>query len=166
MKKLILMRHGDAPRNVMGDNERSLSSQGQDEAAQTSHYIKDLYEVNYILCSTAKRNKQTLEVLQTITLQQTPVEFCDEIYQNDPSILKDLVYSCKPEISTILILGHNPSLLTFALECDKNGYSEWIDEINHGFLPAEIIVIEFSVADNWEDAMRHGGKIKDIFIPK
>jgi phosphohistidine phosphatase SixA len=77
-----------------------------------------------------------------------------------------LIGACEAQIETMLVLGHNPSLLTFALDCDKNGYHEWIDEINHSFVPAEIIVLEFENASTWAEAMIDGGKIKDIFIPK
>ena len=165
MKKLILMRHGDAPRGIGDDRDRELSIDGALGVDRTANYLLSNYNIDHILCSPIKRNKQTLGVLLEIVGASIPVEFHKEIYSNDPSILQELVRNCNASFSTILLLGHNPSLLEFALKCDIKSYSEWMDEIDRGFRPAEIIAIEFKDAKIWEDAMRDGGKIKDIFIP-
>lgn len=166
MKRLILMRHGEAPLTVGEEDERTLSTYGKSGVEQTARYIKEHYKIENILCSTAKRNRQTLEIVQKIIADNSSVDFSDDIYQNDPEILKDLVTVCAEPAETILLLGHNPSLLTFALDCDKDGYHEWIDELSQGFIPAEIVIIEFDKVTTWKEAMETGGKIKDIFIPR
>jgi len=170
MKRLILMRHGDAPRTLAGDLERALSAKGSAETEITAGYIKSNYNVgNYkighILCSSAKRNRQTLGIVQGVIATEVSVEFSDAIYQNDLTILQELVSNITSDSETILLLGHNPTLLTFALNCDHHGYDEWGDQLSNGISTAEIIVIEFKNCSNWHDAMIDGGKIKDIFIP-
>ena len=163
MKRLILMRHGDAPRAFGGDHERELSAIGTVEVEATAHHIKSTYKIDHIICSSAKRNRQTLDVLQQ-HIDATPVEFSDDIYRNDPTILKKLVSAISDDTDTIMLLGHNPSLLAFALDCDPDSYDEWQDQLSHGMNTAEVIVLECD-GGSWEKFMSHGGKIKDIFMP-
>lgn len=170
MKRLILMRHGDAPRNLAGDEERALSTKGFLETEITAHYIKsnynvENYKIGHILCSSAKRNRQTLCIVQGLIGTEVFVEFSDAIYKNDLTILQELVSSVNSDSETVLLLGHNPTLLTFALNCDNCGYEVWGDQLSQGMSTAEIIVIEFKNSSNWRDAMIDGGKIQDIFIP-
>ena len=158
------MRHGDAPRSFDGDHERELSSRGAAEVEATARYIAPIYKIDRIICSAAKRNRQTLEVMQRY-LEDIPVEFSDDIYKNEVAVLQRLVSGLLNDTETILLLGHNPSLLTFALKCDPKGYEEWHDQINHGMSTAEIIILECDEYNSWEEFMIFGGKIKDIFIP-
>lgn len=165
MKRLILMRHGDAPNSIVGDQARELSDRGRSEVVITANYIKSHYKIEYILCSSAKRNRQTLEILQKCGIAGLPVEFSDDIYKNDVVILRSLLLNITSDAETILLLGHNPTLLTFALELDQRGYDEWSEKLNYGMKTAEIIVIEFDKAEQWHDAMNSSCKIKDIFLP-
>lgn len=170
MKRLILMRHGDAPHTLYGDGDRVLSEKGALETAITARYIKSNnhignYKIGHILCSSAQRNRQTLDILQGIIETGASVEYSDAIYHNDLTILQELVSNITSGAETVLLLGHNPTLLTFALNCDNQGYDEWSDELSQGMNTAEIIVIEFENCNDWHNAMIFGGKIKDIFIP-
>jgi len=164
------MRHGDAPRTVAGDLERALSAKGAVDTEKSAHYLASHYNVGHskighILCSSAQRNRQTLRVIQGVMGIQASVEFSDAIYKNDLTLLQELLLSITSDAETVLLLGHNPSLLTFALTCDNSGYDEWSDRLSDGMTTSKIIVIEFENANNWGDAMIYGGKIKDIFIP-
>jgi phosphohistidine phosphatase SixA len=158
------MRHGDAPMAFGGDDKRELSVSGAAEVEITAHYIKSNYKIDHIICSTATRNKQTLDILQKYIAVDL-AEFSDDIYKNDVSVLQSLVSEVEDKADTILLLGHNPSLLLFALKCDPKGYDEWHDQISCGLSAAEIIVVECSEYNTWEKFVIFGGKIKDIFIP-
>ena len=158
------MRHGDSPRAFGGDEQRELSTKGRSETKITADYIKSHYIIDHILCSSSIRTRQTLEVLKNTTKTNASIEFSDDIYKNDFTILQNLVEQSSDSSKTILLLGHNPSLLAFALQCDSSGYDTWSQEISEGMQTAEIIVIEFETL-TWTDAIRSGGKIRDIFIP-
>lgn len=164
MKRLILMRHGDAPRNFV-DDERELSEIGALEAEITGKYIKDKYKVDYICCSSAQRNKQTLKVIQKF-IDVVDISFSEDIYKNDHEILKDVVRSFSREFETALLIGHSPSLLSFGLACNLGGYDDWYEHVNMGMKTAEIIVLECDEASDWDSFIDLGAKIKDIFMPK
>ncbi len=165
MKRLILMRHGDALNSITDDHMRELSEKGQSEVMVTANYIKSHYKIEHILCSSAKRNMQTLDLFRKVSGVDVHAEFSDDIYENDPVILRSLLSNISSNAKTILLLGHNPTLFTFALELDNKGYDEWSEQLSYGMKTAEIIVIEFENADSWYETMNSSGKIKDIFIP-
>jgi phosphohistidine phosphatase len=163
MKTLILMRHGDAPQVLGGDQERVLSSQGIANTLKTSQYLQDHYNISHILCSSAMRNRQTLDCLQT-KLNGIPTEFVDSIYKNDVQILEKLISSQEDNRNCLLLIGHNPSLFHLALQYDQSAYDTWHRQISIGFKPAEIIVIEFD-CNSWIETSNIEAKVVDIFIP-
>ena len=78
------MRHGDAPHTLYGDGDRVLSDKGALETAITARYIKSNnhiknYKIGHILCSSAQRNRQTLDILQEIIETDASVEYLDAI---------------------------------------------------------------------------------------
>ncbi len=167
MKRLILIRHGDAPRDTQhSDVERTLSRVGEKQAALSGAYLKS-YKIDTILCSPVKRNKQTLRLLQDQTgLTDEIVEFANEIYSNSVEELLSLVNNSSNENETMLIVGHNPSLLELAIMYDYSAEDHWQNELSWGLKPAEILVLEFEDAKRWTEVVRGSGKIKDIFVPQ
>ncbi len=165
MKKLILIRHGDAPRSLSRDLERELSPLGKKQAALSAAYLKN-HKIDRILCSTTKRTRQTLKVLQEhLPLPDEIVEFCDEIYSNDVDILAFFVGNIESD-GNMLIVGHNPSLLEFVLRCNPEADEKWHNKLMLGLKPAEVIVLGFPKALTWRDGIERGaGRIEDIFIP-
>lgn len=166
MKRLILIRHGDAPRIEHSDMERTLSRVGEKQAAISGGYLKS-YKIDNILCSPVKRNKQTLRLLLDQTgLADEIVEFINEIYSNSVEVLLSLVNNTSHDNETMLIVGHNPSLLELAIMYDYNAEDKWQSELSWGLKPAEVIVLEFENANRWTEVVVGSGKIKDIFVPQ
>ena len=166
MKRLILIRHGDAPRSTDSDMERSISIIGEKQAAISGNYLK-AYKIDNILCSPVKRNKQTLKLLQEqIGFKDNIVEIANEIYSNSVEELLSLVSNASNNNETMLIVGHNPSLLELAIMYDYSAEDHWQNELSWGLKPAEVIVLEFEDAKRWAEVVSGSGKIKDIFVPQ
>ena len=159
------MRHGDAPRSTNSDIERKLSLIGEKQTAISAHYLKT-YKIDNILCSPVKRNKQTLKILQEqMGFTDNIVEFVNEIYANSVDELLSIITNISNNNETMLIVGHNPSLLELAITYDFVAEDNWQNELSWGLKPAEIIVLEFANANRWAEAVSGSGKIKDIFVP-
>lgn len=112
---LILMRHGEAQHGGVSDHTRSLTPRG---VADTQSIGKKLIETlghTKIICSDAKRTKQTSEqILKFLT--EYAIEFDHDIYlAHDGSRLgKCLVRHAKPKDESIMLIGHNPAISQFA----------------------------------------------------
>jgi phosphohistidine phosphatase len=146
--------------------ERKLSIIGEKQAAISGGYLK-AYKIDNILCSPVKRNRQTLKFLQDqIGFSEDIVEFVNEIYSNSVEELLSLVNTVSHDNETMLIVGHNPSLLELAIMYDYSAEDHWQNELSWGLKPAEVIVLEFEAANRWAEVISGSGKIKDIFVPQ
>ena len=94
------------------------------------------------------------------------VEFVNEIYSNSVEALLSLVNNTSNDNETMLVVGHNPSMLELAIMYDYSPEDHWQNELSSGLKPAEVIVLEFADAKRWGEVVSGTGKIKDIFVPQ
>lgn len=166
MKQLILIRHGDAPKALsMLDIDRELSELGKKQSKKSAEHL-ERYSIGHVLCSPVPRTKQTFEIIQNnLRLDDNIIDYPEPIYENDYDTLVRLVHIQNNEEDTMLIVGHNPSLLQLALYYDNDHDDRWNDYIMSGLKPAQIIVVNFPDAEDWGQTCHAGGKIIDIFVP-
>ncbi|MBS0576502.1 MAG: histidine phosphatase family protein [Proteobacteria bacterium] len=109
MRELILLRHAHAESAMPGqdDRDRALSVRGRAEAAAAGAWLREHgYIPERVLCSTARRARETLDIAQdTIGYGQTLR--LDAIYEATPGALAILADSHR-EVSRLLMVGHNP----------------------------------------------------------
>lgn len=166
MKRLILIRHGDAPKAPSGtDFDRELSEAGKKQTLLSAEYLKE-YNIGHVLCSPVPRTRQTYSIIrQHLGLSDEVADFPPSIYQNCYQTLSRLIDLQTSEEETMLIVGHNPSLIQLSLHYDTEPEDKWHDYLSLGLKPAEVIVLNFDKAENWGQTYHAEGKITDIFIP-
>jgi|GEM_PF-3139646 len=166
MKRLILMRHGEAPKRLEdSDVERSLTPLGEEQCHASGQFMKK-YNIGYALCSSVKRTRQTLDCVQKeVGISEGMISFCKEIYENNSDLLSRLVDIQNNEEETMLMVGHNPSLLELAVYYDNRIDTKWDDILSLGLHHAEAIVIEFKDCAFWGELYKGKGEVVDIFIP-
>lgn len=114
MKKLILMRHGNADLHF-NDWERPLTTKGQDEVRDVSSQIlkhKD-WLPSLVICSEAVRAKQSFQIFSNAYSDFKTV-YVKTLYHGS---MKDVVASIEQtedSISNVMIIGHNPVLTELA----------------------------------------------------
>lgn len=106
-----LFRHGDAPFDV-SCGERSLSLQGKIETRQiVEQHLKELSQLQLIVCSPVLRARQTLEVL-TESLNYSGQLLFEDVLRSEGSVLgvehciDTLVNSL--QVEHLLLLSHQP----------------------------------------------------------
>lgn len=116
MKQLFLLRHAksswDDP--ALDDFDRPLNPRGKKAAPLMGRVIKER-KINpeLILCSTAKRTKQTIKLVNETAKFDADVTFTNAIYHASANQLIDLIRKQKPSVNSILLIGHNPGLEDF-----------------------------------------------------
>ena len=105
MQRLIILRHASAaPQGLEpGDRARPLANIAHREMGAVSAWL-DGRTPDAVLCSTALRTRQTLELL---ALPEARIEFCEALYLGAPD-----AYLAKAEArseATVMIVGHNPT---------------------------------------------------------
>ena len=131
MGTLVLLRHAKADRpNGVADIDRPLTERGHaDSAAAGAWLLKNGYVPGLVLCSPAKRTRQTWHsVAVAVASSGAPhVRYERAIYDGNAEELLKLVQSITEDVETVVLIGHNPSisylseLLDAESEADSDG---------------------------------------------
>lgn len=110
MLRLIAMRHAEAAYGPT-DADRPLSSYGEREARGAGSWLREHGLVpDLVLCSTARRTRQTWTLISGELSTDAPVCYESAIYENDVDVLLDLVRRTDDSTDSLLLVGHNPAV--------------------------------------------------------
>lgn len=111
MRNLYLIRHGKSDWNADYDKDhnRPLNKRGQRDAAKIGAYMKRAsVQPDRVLCSSALRTRQTLELLTEEAGWRGEVFVEKSLYLADPEEVYRLIRSQPEQIQTLVIIGHQP----------------------------------------------------------
>lgn len=116
-RTLILLRHSKAEQDVgLADIERPLTARGQADAVAAGAWLaRHGDRPDQVICSTARRARQTWEgVSATVAgvpaAYEPTVGFEPDVYQGTAWDLFDLLRQVSPEVASVLLVGHNPTI--------------------------------------------------------
>jgi phosphohistidine phosphatase len=119
MKRLILMRHAksDWSQGGLSDFERPLNKRGVKDSSKVGKWMADQLELpDVILCSSARRTRQTMQLLllgmMSSDLDPQSVEQYnfESMYLASTSTLKQLIHLHINQHESIMLIGHNPGM--------------------------------------------------------
>lgn len=162
MPRLLLMRHGHAASPTgTPDHDRPLTDHGRAEAAAQGTWIREhVGTVDLVLCSTARRTRETLAGAGL----EAPAEFLDEIYEAWTGDLLDAARHVAPGTATVLMVGHSPATphLAAQLACDDSD-AALVRRIRAGFPPATVAVLELRT--DWADLDPGTARLTEVIVP-
>ncbi|MEV4113516.1 histidine phosphatase family protein [Nonomuraea sp. NPDC049695] len=153
MRTLIVLRHAKAD-HILGlaDRERPLTGRGERDARRAGDEIRAAgLAPDVVLCSPAVRTRRTAE----IAFPEVEISFERDIYEAYPEDLLEVVRRADPELSTVVLCGHNPGVHELALALAGG---------DHVFRPGAFVVIELESA--WEDLWPGQGRLITHWDPK
>lgn len=111
MKILYLLRHGksswDNPE--LSDFNRPLNNKGTKETKELAEYMaNNRYIPEVILCSSAKRTRETLEPILEVLEFGGEVKYLENLYLANAYEIGEVINSVNAE--TLLVVGHNPGI--------------------------------------------------------
>lgn len=117
-RELILIRHiksawGDLS---LPDFERPIKkSRIADGEQMAKKLFKLQLQPDLILCSPAKRTKQTAEYFCTgLNYNYDRIQFDQRLYESSAQEYLAVIRETAPAIRTLVVVGHNPSITDFA----------------------------------------------------
>ena len=109
MRCLYLVRHAKAQMIAESDKARELAPQGVEDSAKLgSLFQAQMAQPEVIICSDAKRTKQTYDIMTAHGLSCDDVRFDEGVYHASAAYLKDLIETHRG--GNLMIIGHNPAL--------------------------------------------------------
>ena len=113
MKRLLVLRHGAAQgKSPAGlDRERALTPDGRRAALALGRRLKsDGISPDHVLCSPARRARETLDALASALGPLPPAEFPEALYLADTPTVVSHIRGVPAETRSLLLVGHNPGL--------------------------------------------------------
>ena len=171
MKRLILMRHAKSSWSAddTDDHARPLNARGRDAAARMGLFLKQKNILpQTVICSTARRTCETLELLLEEAGCTPDIMHDRQIYLAMPEQMIGTAIAHlqrdTPTADCALILGHNPGTHALALELAKSGDAQKIRALNIKYPTGATTVIECDI-DSWEDVVQ-GGRLTEFALPR
>lgn len=118
MPTLVLVRHAKAQPLAADDRSRRLVEEGRAQCADLRRWLEDQGLVpDRALVSVAARAQETWE-LARVGHGEVVVE--EGLYRAGPAEVRELVALTPPDVGTLVVVGHNPTLEDLAWELDDS----------------------------------------------
>ena len=115
-RKLVLLRHAKSAWPDVPDHERPLADRGRRDAPTMGRWLRAAGHVpDHVLCSTARRARETWHLVQPDLQAAPPVSFERQVYGASAASLLNLAQQVPPAVQTLLIIGHDPGVPGLAL---------------------------------------------------
>ena len=175
-RKLVLLRHAKSAWPDVPDHERPLADRGRRDAPAMGRWLRAAGHVpDHVLCSTARRARETWHLVQPELQAAPPVSFERQVYGASAASLLNLAQRVPPAVQTLLIIGHDPGVpgLALTLAADSapaagGGGSALppgvVDRMRAKFPTAAIAVVEFT--GPWTRLGPRGAWLADFVTPR
>lgn len=162
MRRLLLLRHAKAERSRPGerDRDRRLAERGRHDAPRIGAYMsRHDFVPDRVIVSTAERTRETWELAAAAMDDKPPAEFEDRIYDASAKALLDVVKETEPDVETLLLVGHNPSIQELAVMLVATGDVDIRQRLKEAFPTSALAVIEFKLKD-WSRVHPQSGRLE------
>jgi phosphohistidine phosphatase len=168
MRRLLLLRHAKSSWSEPGasDHERPLNRRGQEAAPRIGAYLaRHKLIPDRVLCSTARRTRETWELVAAEATAAPPATFTDRLYGATPRALIEVFRHAEPEAASLLVVGHNPGLQEVATQLIASGDLEDRERLREKFPTGGLVVIDFAIAD-WAKLHPRSGRLERFVVPR
>jgi phosphohistidine phosphatase len=131
----------------LADHDRPLAPRGRKAAGRIAKHLKKRgLEPSVVLCTSALRGLQTLELIRPALPPETAVKIEPKLYGTTSKELLTRVRRLSPAAGSVLIVGHNPAIQDLALELAAGSDNE--AAIREKFPTAALVVFDAPI-DEW-----------------
>ena len=117
MRLVYLLRHAKSSwESGLPDQERPLAKRGRRAAKAIGRHVREAgVEPELVLCSTARRARETLERVEP-ALGSPDVRIEPRLYEAGSDELLDCLRAVADHVGSVMLIGHNPGLQQLALD--------------------------------------------------
>jgi phosphohistidine phosphatase len=168
LKTLYLLRHAKSDWADAGlpDHDRPLARRGEQAAKRIATYIEHTgIRPELVLCSSARRARDTLEAMTTVLGQETAVRVEDELYGAGAPELLGRLWRVGADTQSVMMVGHNPGLHDLAAELAGDGDGEALAQLQVKFPTGALATLTFAGPD-WRELAPAGAHLAGMVVPR
>jgi len=115
-RTLLLFRHAKSDWSTdQPDERRPLSRRGRRDAPAAGRWLVECAPaLDLVLCSTAKRARETWALATAVLDPTPPVRYEDQLYDATAEEVLAVVQALPDEAGTVVLVAHNPGLSDLA----------------------------------------------------
>jgi len=165
MKRLYLLRHAKSSWKDSGlaDHDRPLAGRGRRAAKAIARHIRERHIApEMVLCSTARRARETLERIEP-ALGTAAVHVEPGLYGAGAEALLERLSSVPDAVGSVLLIGHNPALQELALHLARPGPE--LRELEAKYPTGALATLAFEGA-RWRDLDRGQAELVALVRPR
>jgi len=150
MKQLYLLRHAKSSwkDTSLPDHDRPLAGRGRRAAKAIAGHLREQgIEPDLVLCSTARRARETLDRIEP-ALGASTVRVEDDLYAASAGALLERLRSVPDTVESVMLIGHNPGLQDLALDLARP--SPTVRELATKYPTAALATLTFPVS-SWQE---------------
>lgn len=165
MRRLFLLRHAKSSWDDPGldDHDRPLAPRGRRDAARMARHIAGMEDrPSLILCSSARRARQTLKPVAKALGENVIVSFEDSLYSFDAQALLARLDTLADDASSVMLVGHNPAMQELTLWLASGG--EGLDRAREKFPTAGLATL--GLDGPWSSLAERSALLLDFVSPR
>ena len=165
MKRLFLLRHAKSSWEdpELADYDRPLAPRGRRATKLIgAHLRRESVVPAVVLCSSARRARETLERIAPALGAQVPVQIERDLYAASEQALLDRLRALDDGVESVLLIGHNPGIERLALSLAGGGPG--LASVGHKFPTAALATLEFD--GRWRELGASSAELTHFVTPK
>ena len=159
MKTLYLLRHAKSSWDEPGlpDFDRPLNKRGEKAAPLMGKVMRERkVRPDVVLCSPAKRTKQTAKLALKAAKSDLDVVFDERLYLASENQLRKVLSELDDLVEAVLLVGHNP---------DLEDLLEYLTGDCEGMVTGTLASLTLNIK-HWSDSLEGNGKLDWLVKPK
>jgi phosphohistidine phosphatase len=165
MKRLYLLRHAKSSwkDTSLPDHDRPLAGRGRRAAKAIARHMREHgVAPKLVLCSTARRARETLDRIKSALGSPTVRVESDLYAASAPALLERL--RCLPDtVESVMVIGHNPGLQELALELARPASAA--SELAAKYPTGALATLAFD-ASSWQELGRDTAELVELVRPR
>jgi phosphohistidine phosphatase len=155
------MRHAKAEPTAPSDHGRALADRGREDAEEAGHWLHEQgITPDAALVSDALRAQQTWEQVATAAGWDIAPDLSEGLYAAGSDSAFDLVRDTDPGVTTLVVIGHNPTMASIAeLLDDGDGDADASTALVTRGLPTSAVAV-FTVRGDWAEIGPGAGRLE------
>ncbi len=165
-RTLLILRHAksDWATTDPNDHDRPLAKRGRLAARELAELIPAAERPELILCSSARRAIETLAGISPLLDGTALVSIEHGLYLADEDALLARLHQLPLEVSSAMVIGHNPSLHDLAIRVIGEGDPEVVESLAENLATGGLVTL--SQPGDWTDLDTGSARLVRYVVPE